>query len=320
MRHALIATAILTAAAANASGATLRPMTTLHAPVVLLSDLFDDAGPNAARVLGPAPAPGARIVVESRQLAAIAQQFRVAWHPAFAGERAVLDRPGRPLAREEMMPPLKAALVSAGAPADADIELAAFDPPMIPADGVPPPSVTQLEYDAGSGRFTALLAVAGAGLEPLSWRVSGRAQPMLEVPVAVARLLPGSVLNASDLRLARFPAARVQPGAARRLEDVVGKQLRYQAAPNVPLMMADVAVPVLVRRDARVLMVLDGPGIALTAEGRALESGAEGEHVRVLNPVSRAVLDAQVVAADRVRIDPNAPPLQSAATKTGFAR
>ncbi len=45
--------------------ATLRPMTTLSAPVVLLGDLFDDAGANAARVLGPAPRPGQRIVVEA---------------------------------------------------------------------------------------------------------------------------------------------------------------------------------------------------------------------------------------------------------------
>ncbi len=58
--------------------ASLRTMTTLHGPNVYLRDLFDDAGSNADRVLGPGPDPGGRIVVEAPQLNAIARQFNVA--------------------------------------------------------------------------------------------------------------------------------------------------------------------------------------------------------------------------------------------------
>ena len=71
--------------------ATLRTMTSLHAPTVRLSDLFDDAGDKANLVLGPGPAAGARIVVEAPQLAAIARQFGVDWRPASSADRAVLD-------------------------------------------------------------------------------------------------------------------------------------------------------------------------------------------------------------------------------------
>ena len=287
-------------------------MTTLHGPLVRLSDLFDDAGRNADRVLGPGPAPGARIVVESRQLAAIARTFGVDWKPDFAAERAVLERPGRPLTRAEAMAALSAALASAGMPADAEIEIAAFDPPMVPADGTVTPVVTQLDYDAGSGRFTAQLSLSAAGMDAGAWRVTGRAQPMLEVAVAASRLLPGTILSAADLRLARLPSARVPAGAAHRIEDAVGKQLRIQAAPGTPLPLADLVVPTLVKRDARVLMLAEGPSLSLTAEGRALESGASGEHIRVLNPTSRAVLDAVVIGEGRVRMDPQAPPLTPA--------
>ncbi|HJS84556.1 MAG TPA: flagella basal body P-ring formation protein FlgA, partial [Acetobacteraceae bacterium] len=54
------------------------------------------------------------------------------------------------------------------------------------------------------------------------------------------------------------------------------------------------------------------PGISLSAEGRALENGAAGDHIRVLNPASRAVLDAVVIGEGRVRVDPQAPPLTPA--------
>ncbi|MEO9190338.1 MAG: flagellar basal body P-ring formation chaperone FlgA [Acetobacteraceae bacterium] len=303
---------VLFAATQTASAATLKPLSTLHSSVVRLSDLFADAGRNADRVLGPGPAPGARIVVEARQLAAIARSYSVDWHPAFAAERVVLDRPGRPLGRAETTAALSAALVSAGAPADAEIEIAAFDPPMVPIDRTVTPTVTQLDYDATSGRFTAELGLDGAGADATAWRVSGLARNMVETAVAATRLLPGAVLTAADVRLARVPVERVPAGAARRIEDAVGKQLRIQIAAGSPLPLSDLTAPTLVRREARVLMVAEGPGLSLTAEGRALEAGAAGEHIKVLNPVSKAVVDAVVIGDSRVRVDPESAPITPA--------
>jgi len=69
----IIALALLLGAMAAAQAASLRNVTTLHGPLVYVRDLFDDAGPNADRVLGPGPAPGDRIIVEAPQLNAIAR-------------------------------------------------------------------------------------------------------------------------------------------------------------------------------------------------------------------------------------------------------
>src|SRR4051794_3976135 len=108
-----------------ALAATPRPLTTLAADVVRLSDLFDEAGPEAARALGPAPAPGARLVVEAPRLAAIARQFGVEWRPASGSERVILDRPGRLLPREAVLSALRQALSGLGAP-DGDLEIPGF--------------------------------------------------------------------------------------------------------------------------------------------------------------------------------------------------
>ena len=78
---------LLACAALPATAATLKPFTTLSGPVVTLADLFDGAD---SRARGPAPAPGARITVEARQLEAIARQYGVDWRPMGAGDRAVL--------------------------------------------------------------------------------------------------------------------------------------------------------------------------------------------------------------------------------------
>lgn len=296
---------------ASADAATLRTITTLHAPVVKLSDLFDNAGSNADRVLGPGPGAGGRIVVEAAQLGAIARQFGVDWRPASTADRAVLDRPGRPLRRDDVLEAVRQAVVAGGASPDCDIELAGFSPPLVPYDAEPRPVVSDLEYDANAGRFSAVLSVAGEAMEPLHLRVSGRVDDTVEVPVAAARLLAGSVVRADDVRLARVHTMIIRGEAVHRIGDAVGMQAKRAIAPGQPLLISELTRPAMVVKGATVLMVLDSPGIALTAQGQATEAGAIGERIRVLNPVSRAVVEAEVIGPDRVRVAPGSTPVRA---------
>jgi flagella basal body P-ring formation protein FlgA len=313
MRHPILL-AIAAILASPAQAATLRTVTTLHGPRVLLSDLFDNAGANAARVLGPGPAPGGRIVVEAPQLAAIAKQFGVDWTPSSNADRAVLDWPGRPLPREAVLDALRDALAAGGTdPKDCVIDLAGFTPPLVPFDGTPQAVVSQLELDHTTGRFTAVLSVTGDGFPPLNTRIGGRVDIMIELPVASARLPPGTVLRPEDIHLGRVRAQEANREVARTLQQAIGLQVRYQIAAGQPLPLGDLTPPALVHRGTHVLMLLDSPGITLSAQGIALESGALGERIHVLNPVSRATLEADVVGQNRVRVSPSGVPLRTAA-------
>lgn len=306
---ACVATLACVAPLANiarpAEAATLRTMTTLHGPRVKLSDLFDDAGANAERVLGPGPVPGGRIVVEAAQLAAIAHQFDVDWRPASSADRAVLDWPGEPLRREAAMGALRDALAASGVrPENCEIELSGFTPPLVPLGAAPHPLVSQLDYDRASGRFSAVLSVSADGLAPISTRITGRVDEMIDLPVATARLPAGAVLRAEDVHMARVSAVAANRGVARQATEAIGRQLRHQVAAGQPLALSNLAAPQLVRRGAEVQMVLDSPGIVLTAQGQAMEAGAVGERIHVLNPVSHAVIEAEVIGPGRVRVAP----------------
>jgi flagella basal body P-ring formation protein FlgA len=291
------------------AAATLRTMTTLHASVVRLSDLFDEAGANADRVLGPGPGAGGRIVVEAAQLGAIARQFGVDWRPASSADRAVLDRPGRPMRREDVLRAVKTALMAAGASADCDIELAGFTPPLVPFEADPQPVVADLDYDADAGRFSAMVSVTGESMEPLHLRVTGRADDTVELPVATARLLAGNVLRADDVHMARVHTAMIRGEMVRRPDDAIGMQVKRQIAAGQPLALTELTRPSMVQKGAIVLMMLDSPGITLTAQGQAMEPGALNERIRVLNPASHAVVEAEVIGPDRVRVAPNKVPM-----------
>lgn len=312
MRTLILLLGLLTAARADA--AALRTMTTLHGPNVFLRDLFDDAGSAADQLLGPGPEPGGRIIVESVQLNAIARQFGVAWRSVSRADRSVLEWPGRPLRREDALEAVRTAVTAAGGPDDYDIEIPGFSPPLIPFEAPAVPTVSQLDYDANTGRFTAMLSVTGEGMNPINTRISGRAEEMADAPVATTRLLPENVLRADDVHIARVRASQVRTEIAKSYDQIVGMQLRRPVSAGQPLRLSDLTRPPLVQRGATIQVQLESGGLSVSGQAVAIEAGAEGERIRVQNLNSRALLTAEVIGPGLVRVMPDAPPALPSAT------
>ncbi len=289
--------------------ALLRPAGSLTASTVKLSDLFDDLGADVDRVIGPGPAPGGRIIVEAPQLAAIARQFGVDWRPASQADRVVLERPGRPLGRDEILQPLRAALDGVGAPADTELELPGFAPPLIAADGRAEIGIEQLEYDGASGRFTATVALSGAGITSQKIRVAGIAIEMIEIPVPAHRLLAGSVVRAEDIQLVRMRAGPMLSESARTTDQILGLAARRTISRGQPIARADLGQPVLVAKGTRVALQLQSGALIVSATGQAMDSGALGDRITVLNPTSRAIIEAEITGPGRVRVLPDSAPI-----------
>jgi flagellar basal body P-ring formation protein FlgA len=298
MRLALL---LACCAALPASAATLRPYTTLASGTVLLSDLFDGA---EARSIGPGPAPGGRIVVEAPQLTAIARMFGVDWRPSSPGDRALLERPGRSLTKEDAMPALRAALLEAGAPSDSEIDLPGFTTPMVPAGAPPALDISATSFDAATGRFGALLTATLEGAPPIQVRLAGRVQEMVTLPVPRRPLLPGDVIGPADLQWQRMRITLARGELVRTAAQAEGQAVRRAVQPNQPIQLADLGRPLVVGKGAPLILSLDGPGIQMTAQGVAAEPGGVGDVIRVTNPYSRAVIEAEVTGPGRARVVP----------------
>jgi flagella basal body P-ring formation protein FlgA len=300
---AMALTALL-ATGAGARAATLRPFRELPNAVVRLSDLFDRLGETPDRDLGPSPAPGDRIVVEAPQLAAIARDFGVSWRPRSGAERAVLERGGVALSQQTVLAELRRALLASGADAGSEIDLPGFAPPMLPAGSTPRTEISQVIYDALSGKFEAVLSVTADDMAPLRERLAGQVIAMVDAAVLTRHLRPGTVLAADDIRVAHIHAALLRGNAAPAPASLIGMSLRHDIPAGQPLTAADMTRPILVARNGTVRMNLDASGIALSAQGLALEEGGLGDHVRVQNPTSRAVMLAEVTGDGEVRVMP----------------
>ncbi|MCK8786854.1 flagellar basal body P-ring formation chaperone FlgA [Roseomonas sp. NAR14] len=287
---------------ATAGLATLRTSVVVEDQVVRLGDLFDNAGPRATTTIGQAPAPGRRMVLEAAQILAIARANGITWRPLALDERVVIERPGRPVARDEILDLLRAELGHLGLDQDAELDLAGFSPPLVPLGAFLQLAIENAAYEGTTHRFAATLAVMAEGLPTLRVRLAGRALATAPVVLANRRLPIGAVVGPGDVRLGRLRVERVRGGLAQRPEEVVGQQLRRPLAPDLPIATADLGAPIVVPRNTLVTMQVESGGLSLSAQGRALGDGTRGGMVPVMNLASRMVVEARVVAPGQVRV------------------
>lgn len=295
---------LLLIASARAELAALRPFAVVDDAVVRLGDLFEGAGPRAAQPLGPAPAPGTRMIVEAPQLAAIARANGVAWRPMAGAERVVIERPGRAIATQEVLALLRNSFRHQGLDEESELELQGFAAPMIPQAAFAQLALEGAALDITAQRFAAVLVVAADGMPTQRLRVTGRIVPTVPMLVAARRMAVGEVLGTNDVRVVRVPASRLRPGAVQRPDQAVGQALRRPAGAEQPLLLADLTLPLAIERGATVTMTYEVPGMTLTAQGRAMEGAARGAVVTVMNLASRQVVEAVAIAPGRVRVGP----------------
>ena len=297
--------------AARAQVAVLRPHSLVEDQVIRVADLFEGT-PRGDVVIGAAPAPGQRFVIEAGQLSALARRFNVEWRPTSGAERSIIERPGRALSREAAIEVMREELLGLGLPADSELELLAFSPPILPLNAIPRLSAEGGHFEAASNRFAATLIVMADGMPSVRMRVAGRAIATVPAIVATRRLNVGEVVKADDARLVQMRAERVRPGAAQRLEDVVGMQLRRPITTELPFMSADLVAPAIIAKNESVIMLVEGPGLSLTAQGRALEAATRGARLNVMNLASRKVVEAEAIGPGRVRVRLGSAPIRTA--------
>jgi flagella basal body P-ring formation protein FlgA len=127
-----------------------------------------------------------------------------------------------------------------------------------------------------------------------------------EVDVAVLKhdIARGTVITEDDLEYAPIPLVRANASVVRAITDVAGKEARRALRAGELIRSNDLKRPALVAKGSTVTMLFEAPGMRLTATGRALAEGAEGDTITILNPTSFRKVEAVVIKAGTVRVGP----------------
>jgi flagella basal body P-ring formation protein FlgA len=173
-------------------------------------------------------------------------------------------------------------------------------------------------YEPRSARFDVSFEIANdTNNGRTKLRFTGIAVEMLEAAVLTRNVDRGDVLKASDVVTERRPKADVGNDAATR-GHAVGMQMRKGLRAGQPLRVADLGKPDLVQKDGNVTLIYEAAGIYLTSRGKAVDSGAEGDTVTVLNLQSKRTISGTVVGRDQVAIAIAMPRLPPADTTSSI--
>jgi flagella basal body P-ring formation protein FlgA len=71
---------------------------------------------------------------------------------------------------------------------------------------------------------------------------------------------------------------------------------------GTPVRVSEIRRPLLVEKNSLVTIYLKTPLMSLSAKGKALESGGQGDTVRIRNNQSKHVIDAVVTGASTVTV------------------
>ncbi|MDN4983871.1 flagellar basal body P-ring formation chaperone FlgA [Bradyrhizobium sp. WYCCWR 13022] len=286
---------------------TLRASVNVTSDVVRVGDLIDNAGAAAQIPVYRSPDLGTTGALPVAQVLNVLRAKQVIGVMTGDIKEVQVTRLARTLANKELEDAVASALERRFGLGDAANITVTFDRGIsdmrLDASNTGALQPVATRYDARGGRFDVTFEIANdSTTAPTKLRLTGTAIETVEVAVLTRDIDRSEMLKASDVAQERRPKAEVAGEPALR-ERAVGMQLRRPMRAGTPIRVADIAKPELVSRDQSVTVIYQVPGIYLTTRGKAIDNGAEGDTVSVLNLQTKRTLTGIVTGRGQVTVE-----------------
>jgi flagella basal body P-ring formation protein FlgA len=285
--------------------------------VVRIGDLIDGAGLAAGIAIFRAPDIGETGNVQAYRVLDAARAHGLAGVDPQGNAEVAVTRAGRVLGAADIGAAIARVVAARSGVADARNLAVTFDrdPQPLHLETAADLRAAYTYYNARSGRFDVVFEVPEDAAPRATPRYSGYAIETLPVVVPVRALARGEVIRAADVTIERRPKADFRDGALAATE-VTGLAVRHAVRAGQPLQAVDLMRPQVVQRNEPVTLIYQVPGLVLTIRGKALESGADGDLVNVLNVQSKRTVQGTVAGPGRVVV--NTPAARLAASEAAL--
>lgn len=283
--------------------ATLRAEALVSGEVVTVGDLIDGAHGLEGVALFRAPDPGQTGPLPAAAAIAAARRAGVRDVVANGIRDVFVTRSSREATRDQIAGAITARAATdygcdvdlVATTLDASVETVHLDAALTGAL-----DVTRFAIDRATGRFEAVIEVAGAPRGAPQIRATGVAIETVEVATLTRAFSRGEIVSAADVKSDRRPKAQGQDAV--RPAEAVGLAARRALREDQPLRSADLMRPQHVERGAFVTLVYVTSGVSLSLKAKALGAGAAGDLVAVQNLQSKRVVNGVVTGPSEVTV------------------
>jgi flagella basal body P-ring formation protein FlgA len=293
-------------AASGPAMPTLKRTVTVSGDIVRIGDLLDNAGTSADAAIFRSPDIGTTGSVSVQKVLDALQPFHIYLINTRGLAEVEVTRAGRQIDFSDLEARIAQAFAGRYGLGEAKNLAVTLDvaprPATVEASVSGELALTSAALNPMSGRFEIAFEVPGSAIIRKPLRFTGSIVETVEVAVTTHTLAAGAIVKEADLAIERRPKAKVGSDALGSTHDAIGFAVRSGLRAGMPLRRADLMKPQMVHRDDNVTLVYEVPGILLTTRGKALEAGAEGDVINVLNVQSKRTVQGTVTGPNRVSI------------------
>ncbi len=285
---------------------TLKRAATVTADIVRIGDLIDNAGAASNTPIFRSPDIGTTGSVSIHQVFEAVRPYHLYLIDTGGLSEVEVTRSGRTIEVADIEARIARAFAGRYGFGEARDLAVTLDVPARPitveASATGELALAAAAVDSRSGRFDVSVELAGSRVMRRPLRLTGTVVETVVATVTTRPLARGETIRASDVATERRPKAVVGADAIGSIDEAIGLAMRQPVRSGQPLRRIDLMKPELVRRDDNITLVYEVPGILLTTQGKALESGAEGDVINVLNVQSKRTVQGAVSGSNRVTI------------------
>ena len=288
---------------------TLRAAVAVPDAIVTIGDFFEAAGDKAATPLFRAPDLGTTGPVSARRVVDLARAAGLAGADTGGLHEVEVTRLAREVSADEIarLIAMETLRQNGRAMGEATVEdlRVVWDTPLEPrhADlrATVPARLLSFSLNTQNGRFDATVQIdQGNAGERL--RLRGEVVETVRVVTLARPIARGEVVGRDDVVVDRQPRRQIGGQRAVDPEQIVGLAARRSIQPGQPVAQGDFTRPTIVGRGETVTVVFETATLTVTSRGQALEAGAMGDTVSILNPQSKRTIHATVAGPGRVTV------------------
>jgi flagella basal body P-ring formation protein FlgA len=308
-------------AGANPAAPRLKELVAVTSDVVRIGDLVENSGDAADIPVFRAPDLGQTGSVPVAQIADALRPHGVTGFEAAGLSEVVVTRLSRAITSRDIADRIAQALAGQFGFGDAQNLSIALDRQIrvvhvestVTADLM----VAHMSANPRTGRFDIAFELPGsAAAQRMRLRFTGTAVETVEAATLTRSLRAGEVVKNSDVAIERRPKSEIG-GEALGIGQTVGLAAKQPLRGGQVLRSTDLMRPQVVQRNEAVTLLYEVPGIVLRVRGKALETGAVGDVVGVLNIQSNRTIQATVTGPGHVTVSPPSPIVTASVPATG---
>jgi flagella basal body P-ring formation protein FlgA len=294
----------------------LKELVTVSSEIVRIGDLVENAGAAADVPVFRAPDLGQTGAVPVDRIAEALRPYDVTGVDTGGLTEVVVTRLSRALTHKDITERIARAVAgqyglgdaqNIGVVLDREIRVLHVEP-TVAGDLM----VSRMSVDQRTGRFDISFELPGSAMaRRSSLRFTGSVTETVEAATLTRSLRPGDIIKASDVVVERRPKLELHNDGIPR-DQAVGMAAKSQLRSGQALRADDLIRPQIIQRNEAVTITYEVPGIMLTVRGKAVEAGAMGDVIGVLNIQSTRNVQATVTGPGRVSIAATSPLIASA--------